>query len=75
MDYEKKTYQDIRERAGKLAAQGKLKYLHATDLANGSKDPALNWKALGVDAGPTSRPTSGNAFAWHPSLRIAPGRN
>jgi competence protein ComEC len=49
MDYKKKTYQDIRERAGKLAAQGKLKYLHATDLANGSKDPDF-CPVQGVDA-------------------------
>jgi competence protein ComEC len=39
MDYKSATFQKITQRAGQLAAQGKLKYLHATDLSNGSHDP------------------------------------
>jgi beta-lactamase superfamily II metal-dependent hydrolase len=37
MKYESKTYQNVMQRADKLAGQGKLKYLHATNLPNGSK--------------------------------------
>jgi len=41
MDYNSKTFKDIQQRATRLSGQGKLKYLHATDLNNESTDPAF----------------------------------
>jgi competence protein ComEC len=39
MDYESSTHTKIDQRATELAGQGKLKFLHATDLTNKSKEP------------------------------------
>jgi competence protein ComEC len=47
--YDSATYKGIEDRATALASQGKLKFLHATDLSNSSKDPDF-CPATNVDA-------------------------